>query len=533
MSNENEMTRTMDELLSAEFKSNEPGAAVIVTKDGVPVFRKGYGMANLELGVAIEPHMVFRLGSITKQFTAVCILMLMEQGKLDLHDEITKFLPDYPTHGHRITIEHLLTHTSGIKSYTGMTKWPEVIRNDYKVDQMIDLFSLQPMDFAPGQKWYYNNSGYFLLGVIVEKLSGLTYAEFLQKNIFEPLGMDHTYYDMPAPIIPGRVAGYSHSESGYTNADFLSMTQPYAAGSLASSVDDMAKWDAALSTEKLLKQSSLEKAWTSGKLNNGEETGYGYGWAVADLMGTRIITHGGGINGFITDGLRLPDDHVYVSILTNRGRLIPDMLTYQLAALAAGKPYQPPQAVSLPLETLQKYAAIYDFSTLNSEVPVDLIDGKLVGSLPMLPTSPLRPFSETEFFIDNSTYTLTFLFGEDGNVTGVRLGGMYGNGVVGKRTNKLLPSQRKEIVIEPVLMEQYCGEYQVAPGFTVVVLVEEGKLLTVAPGQPKMELHAENETVFFIKEAPLTMSFQKDASGRITGMVVEQGGQKMPAEKIK
>jgi len=189
---------TIDQLLSGTFKPGEPGAAVIVTQNGQTLLRKGYGMADLELQVKIEPDMVFRLGSVTKQFTAVAILMLEEQGKLSVEDPITKFLPDYPTQGHTITVEHLLAHTSGIRSYTSMPEWLTVWRKDFALNELIDFFKNQPMDFAPDEKWLYDNSGYILLGAIIEKASGQPYEDFIRTKIFEPLGMKHSCYDRDA-----------------------------------------------------------------------------------------------------------------------------------------------------------------------------------------------------------------------------------------------------------------------------------------------------------------------------------------------
>ncbi len=530
-----DLTEAMDALMREVYKENEPGATVLVAKNGKPVFRKGYGMANLELGVANEPHMVFRLGSITKQFTAVSILMLYEQGKLKLEDEITQYLPDYPTHGHAITILHLLYHTSGIKSYTGMPEWLPMMNKDMTVEEMVNFFKNQPMEFAPGEKWNYNNSGYFLLGAIIEKLSGMTYAEFVHKNIFEPLGMDHTYYDMPTNIIPGRVSGYKVTADGFENANYISMTQPYAAGSLASSVDDMLLWDEALYGEKLVSQETLKKAWTSGKLNNGETFNYGFGWAVAKINGTRIITHGGGINGFLTDGVRLPDDHVYVSMLTNAEKPFPDLLAYKLAALAAGRPYQDPESVEVPVEVLQKYPAVYTIQSVGFDIPVEFVDGKLMCHLPIStnPNSELKPLSETEFFISDSPHRITFELDADGAVTGLTILTIYGGKMKGIRTDKPLPSQRESIQVEKAILEQYTGLYQVAPGIDFSIQLEEGSLMAIAPGQPKMQLFAETESVFFMKEAPVSITFEKDAAGCVSGMLIDQGGEKMPAKKVK
>ena len=267
--------------MKKSYLAGSPGAAVIAVRDGKVVYRKAVGMADLELDVPLSPDSVFRLGSVTKQFTAVAILMLAEEGKLALSDPITKFLPDYPTQGHVITVEHLLTHTSGIQSYTGMPGWMATkIQADMTLTELIDGFKKEPMEFAPGTRWSYDNSGYVLLGAIIEKASGTPYATFLQRRIFDPLGMTvddlrRQRGDHPAAgprLLPRR--------RGDANARYLSMTQPYAAGALVSTVDDLAAWDAALYTEKLVKQASLEKAWTPYVLADGKATKYGYGWSV-------------------------------------------------------------------------------------------------------------------------------------------------------------------------------------------------------------------------------------------------------------
>jgi len=292
-----DLSAQIDKLLSDVYKPGQPGGAVLVKKQGKVILQKGYGLANLELNVPIEPDMIFRIGSITKQFTGVAILMLAEEGKLSLQDEITRFLPDYPTQGKKITIEHLLTHTSGIKSYTELPEWLPLQRKDMTVGEIIDLFKNQPMEFAPGEWWKYCNSGYILLGAVIEKASGKMYADFLQDRIFGPLGLKNSLYDSTSRIIPRRVPGYAKGNAGYENAPYLSMSQPYAAGSLASSVDDLAAWTESLLAGKLLKRETLERAFTPYKLKDGLDTKYGYGWCASDYEGHRLIEHSGGIHG--------------------------------------------------------------------------------------------------------------------------------------------------------------------------------------------------------------------------------------------
>ena len=203
-------------------------------------------MANVELGVSIKPEMVFRLGAITKQFTAVAILRLGERGKLALSDRVIRFIAKYPTYGHKITVEHLLTHTSGIKSYTDIPEFWKKVKEDKSIEENIAFFKDQPMNFEPGERWQYNNSGYFRLGAIIEKVSGQAYEAFLKQHIFDTLGMADTHYDLPNKIIAGRVQGYGKNEHGIENEAYISSTRPHAARSLASSVDDLAMWDASL-----------------------------------------------------------------------------------------------------------------------------------------------------------------------------------------------------------------------------------------------------------------------------------------------
>ncbi len=356
--------------LEKMFKPNEPGAAAIVVKDGQVIFRKGYGMANLELGIPVAPDHVFRIGSITKQFTAVSILLLIEQGKLALTDEITKFLPDYPTQSHKITVEHLLTHTSGIVTYTGLPEWLPLWRKDVTLTELVDLFKNKPMDFAPGEKHKYNNSAFVLLGVIIEKASGMKYADFVEQKIFAPLGMTNSFYDDTKRVIPRRIPGYQKDGERYTNAEYLSTTWPYAAGSLISTIDDLAKWDAALYTEKLVKQASLKRAWTSYVLKDGKPTNYGYGWGVNTLEGMQAISHGGGINGFTCNAVRLPEARVYVAILTNREGGTGN-LAQKFAVLASGKEWHEPAppkpteatpAVAISEAALERYVGEYQLA---------------------------------------------------------------------------------------------------------------------------------------------------------------------------
>ncbi len=324
------------------------------------LLRKGYGLADLEQRIPIEPDMVFRIGSVTKQFTAAAILLLEEEGKLSVKDDLRKHLPDYPTSGRVITLEHLLSHTSGIRSYTDMEDFGKRSRDDMSVDELIALFQDEPLAFEPGEKYAYNNSGYVLLGAIIEAASGKTYEAYLREKIFEPLGMTQTYYGSASRIVPKRAQGYAGVNDEFQNAEYLSMTLPYAAGSLLSTVDDLAKWDRALYGTELLSQASLDKWWKPFPRANGESTHYGYGWSVSSYEGRRVLGHGGGINGFTCHLLRMPDDGVFVTVLTNRNdeKTNPGLVARKLAAAAIGKPIDE-STVALAPSALARYSGLY------------------------------------------------------------------------------------------------------------------------------------------------------------------------------
>ncbi len=326
---------TFDSLLKEIFPADGPGGAAIVAKKGEILYRKAFGKAHLELDVQMQPDHIFRIGSITKQFTACAILKLVEEGKLSLSDELTKFIPNYPTQGHTISVEHLLTHTSGIRSYTELKKWTDEVRKkDFTPTELIDYFKDEKMDFAPGERFRYNNSGYILLGYIIEKVSKKTYAEYIDESFFQPLNMSHSFYGNHSDIISNRVAGYAAEKDHYQNAEVLSMTQPYAAGSLLSNVDDLLTWYEAVMNDQVINKESLAKALSPYKLNNGKDTEYGYGWFIRKLRASPIITHGGGINGFLSSSMYLPEEKVFVAVLSNCTCHSPSEVSLKLAEIA-------------------------------------------------------------------------------------------------------------------------------------------------------------------------------------------------------
>ena len=423
---DNLLTQAIEALIQESYKPTEPGVAVIAVKNGQTVFCQGHGMANLELGVSIEPDMVFRIGSVTKQFTAVATLMLTERGELSPDDSISKFLPDYPTHDYLITVKHLLTHTSGIKSYTSIPEWIPLWRKDFTVQELIDFFKYQPMVSAPGKRWAYNNSGYILLGAIIEKVTCQTYEQFIQQSIFEPLGMKQSFYDNPSQVIPRRVAGYDKSQNGFTNAAYISMTQPYAAGALASTVNDLALWDTALYSEKLLKFETLEQAHISHHLLDGSPTAYGFGWMISEYAGHRVIEHSGGIQGFRSHTIRLPDDHVFVAVLSNNGGASPQKLAFKIAALVIEQPYQEPMPIELHSDISTRYEGVYETNTLD-KIYITREDSQFFFKYGNGLLAEIEPLSPHEFFFKEMSFNrLFFTNGTNDDVVALEIRGRTG-----------------------------------------------------------------------------------------------------------
>jgi CubicO group peptidase (beta-lactamase class C family) len=324
----------IDSLLLEKYAPDAPGADFLIARNGEIIYKKAFGLANLELGVPMKTDNVFEIGSMTKQFTAISILMLLEKGELNLDDEITSYIPDYPTKGHKITIHHLLTHTSGIKSFTSIKGLNAIANNDLTPLELIDFFKNETMDFAPGEAFKYSNSGYVILGYIIESVSGQSYADFVEEHIFKRLKMTSSQYASHKKVVQRRASGYSHRD-GYINTRRISFTIPYASGSLMSSVDDMFLWQEAIKNNVLISEETTEKAFTNYSLNSGEPINYGYGWHLKANDGMLSREHGGSIFGFKSMGVYLPASDIYVIGLTNCDCNSPTKVTRQIAELVA------------------------------------------------------------------------------------------------------------------------------------------------------------------------------------------------------
>lgn len=325
------ITARVDDYIKAEQqKQRIPGISLAVVKNGKIILAKGYGVANLEHQVPVKPETIFQSGSVGKQFTATAVMMLVEEGKISLEDKISKYFTDSPAAWQNITVRHLLTHTSGTTDYPNDFDF----RRDYTEDEMLKRAEAIPLAFQPGEKWSYSNLGYVVLGILIHRVSGKFYGDFLQERVFKPLGMTTVRIISEADIVPNRAAGYTLVKGEWKNQGWVSPTlNTTADGALYLTVYDMAKWDAALYTEKLLPKASLGQMWTPVKLNDGKTHSYGFGWGFAEVRGHHIIEHAGAWQGFKSHIARYVDDKLTVIVFANLAQANPGKIAHGVAAI--------------------------------------------------------------------------------------------------------------------------------------------------------------------------------------------------------
>ena len=340
------------------------GAAVEVVRKGGVIVKKGYGKADLELDVPMSERNVFRIGSITKQFTAAAIMRLVDKGKLALDADVRELLPDAPLHGQKVTIAQLLTHTSGLKTYNDLPAFRDYVALPLTRAELFKMLADQPFDFPPGQKWRYTNSGYWLLGLVVEKVSGKSYRDFLRDEVFARAGLTHTSYCDDDAIVPNRARGYSPDGPRLRNAKFFDTTRPFAAGALCSTVDDLVRWAQALASGKVVSPASFAKMTAPVKPADGSDPRYGFGLNVNPIGGHRAIGHGGEINGFNSLLLTLPDDGIVVAVLANSEKDVASDIGIRILEEMLGLPSRAPKAV--PLADASRFVGVFR-TTFNGE----------------------------------------------------------------------------------------------------------------------------------------------------------------------
>lgn len=546
----------IDQLISTYEEYGKFNGSVLVSDQGKVIYKKGFGMANMEWDIPNQPNTKHRLGSITKQFTAMLILQLVAEGKLDLQEPITKYLPDYPkATSDIITTHHLLTHTSGIPNYTAFPKFmADESRNPYSPEEFVKTFDEKELDFAPGEKFSYSNSGYFLLGVIVEKLSGKTYEQMLQDNIFTPLNMNDTGYDNHGDILKNRATGYEKQGKNYMNSRYLDMSIPYAAGSMYSTVEDLYKWDQALYTTTLLPKEYMTMYFKPyipafGKAH------YAYGWGVGYAKigksndSIYAIGHGGGINGFNTNISRATSDKSLIVLLNNTGGAPLNDMTRAIRGIMYGKEYDIPKksvadAVLVVIEEkgieagIEYYNIIKDSEDYNlSEREMNDIGYQLMGSDKVEEASKvfqliIEAFPKSSNAYDSLGESYMKLGKNDLAIENYRksveLNPNNQNGIdFLKKLGDDVSDLETEVTVSDAILESYIGKYELKPGFILDVTKEGNQLKAQATGQPVVDVFPKTETEFYLKVVNAQIVFNKNKAGEVESLTLFQGGQEM------
>lgn len=544
----------INDLVKTYFDYGQFNGTVLVAENGKVIYKKGFGMANMEWEIPNHPDTKFRIGSVTKQFTAALIMQLVEEGKIKLDGKLTDYLTDYRKDtGDKVTIHQLLNHTSGIPSYTGLPGFmANESRDPYSVGNFVKKFASGDLEFEPGTKFAYNNSGYFLLGAIVEKVTGKTYEAVLRERITGPLDMQNTGYDNNAPLLKKRAQGYQKTPDGYVNAAYLDMALPYSAGSMYSTVEDLYKWDQSLYEDKILSAESKKLMFTPGLEN------YGYGFDIRDSpigktdQKTKVISHGGGINGFNCLFTRMVDRKNLVVVLDNVGLgRYQGNITKSIANILNGQPVVGPkksiaEAIYKTAKEKGGAAAVAEYRKLQSENSgifdfseneLNTLGYQLLGfdktkdaieifklNVEMFPTAsnPYDSLGEAYLKADQKDLALV------NYKKAVELDPENKNA---KRIVNQL--EGKDVKIDPAVFDPYVGDYELAPNFILTISSEGGKLMGQATGQGKLALETVSETQFVAPSVGANISFEKDPEGKVTGLVLIQGGRTIKGKKTK
>ncbi len=549
-----ESVQKIDSLMKQYYDYGQFNGSVLVADKGKIIYEKGFGMANMEWSIPNQPDTKFRIGSVTKQFTATLVLQLVEEGKIKLDAKLSDYLPDYRKDtGDKITIHQLLNHTSGIPSYTSNPEFfPKHSRDAYGVADFVKKFASGDLEFEPGSKYSYNNSAYTVLGAIIEKVTGKTYETVLTERIFAPVGMTNSGYDRHATLLQKRASGYQKRSDGYVNAPYLDMSLPYSAGSIYSTVADLYKWDQSLYEDKILSAASKKLMFTPGLSN------YGYGVGISDQpIGkteekTRIIAHGGGINGFNSLLTRAVDKRQTVIILDNVSLgTYHQKITNSIISILNGQPAELPKRSIA--ETLYKTAtekdvaaAVAEYRKLKaensptydfSETELNTLGYRLVGlkrgkdaieifklNVEMFPTSANPYDSLGEAYLADGQKDLALVNYKKAAELDP------------KNANALLIARRlegKEIKVDAAILDAYVGEYQVNPKLTLTITKEGDKLFGQMTGQAKRAIEPVSDTQFTMPEVKANITFEKDAAGTVVGLLLSQGSRTANAKKIK
>lgn len=521
-----EVARYANAELAASYTRDAPGAAVLVTRGDEVLYRGARGVADVATGKPLTADAVFRIGSVSKQFAAVGVLKLVEAGKMSLDDTLSRYVPNYPN-GAKITVRELLNHTAGIKNYTSAPGWVDgPIDTDRTTAQMIASFQDDTPDFAPGKGWNYSNSGYILVGAVIEAASGKPWYQYLQDTLFTPLGLDHTGYGGNRKLAARMVPGYSLDDTGKVIASRkISMSVPHAAGALLSTVDDLQKWNRALHEGKVLEDATYLAMITP--VGKAAEQHYGFGIETGTVQGHPVLRHSGGIFGFASMLEYVPGPDISVVMLqnsdANAGHPDTAVLANRLVASALGEPYPEAKPIAIGAASLPSLEGVYRLDKDTARV-LRVVDGKLTSQRIGGQQLVLIPIGIDEFLFEEDGVT-RFVIQRDakGKVTGMRF---FANGeppgMIATRTTEPMPAIRQPVTLPRAVIDRVIGTYVVGEG-QLTVFLEGETLKTQMAGQPAFDLFAESPDVFFLTVADATLTFAA-APGPAASVTLRQGG---------
>jgi CubicO group peptidase (beta-lactamase class C family) len=513
------MRKRMDEVVRFEVTNKRFSGSVLIARGDHIVFSRGYGLANIEWNIPNTPTTKFRIGSVTKQFTAAAILLLEEQGKLKVEDSLKTHWPDAPAAWDKVTIFHLLTHTSGIPDFNGdeYKAWSVA---EATAENSVRRFRDKPLSFEPGSQHRYSNCGYLVLGFLIERISGKPYGDFLREKIFTRLKMNDSGVDSHSAVITNRAAGYYPGpDESLVNAPYVNTTFAHAAGAIYSTTEDLFRWTQGLFGGKLLSAESLKKMTTPFKDD------YAFGIGIAKAGNHKLFMHGGHIEGFRSALAYSPDEQMTVAVLSNLDESEPELVEKQLTALLRGEALILPserREMKVPEDSLLKFTGIYEIAPGTNAI-VSTAKGRLLVQFPGDSPHELRAESPLRFFSRTVDGQLDFQLDDKGVVTGVVMN-LDGETYPGKR----IP-ERAEVKVTEEVLRRYPGTYRVDPEMDFVLTIEEGHLMLQPTGQVKVPLFAYAEDYFFTKAANIEIQFNRNKSGRTTGLVLNQAGQQTTA----
>lgn len=534
--------KSLDSLFRLHFPSNEPGAIIILAQGGKSILRKAYGMSNLELNVSLNTDQKMGIGSISKQFTAVALLLLQQENKLNIKDDIRKYLPRYNTWGRSITIEHILSHTSGIPSYTELPGFDTLADKKISNSQLIHFFENAPLIFEPGSNWSYSNSGYVLAGVIVEKITGMPFNDFVNERILRKLNMTNSSFGTSDYILNNKTSEYA----GITPKGRIKMeTQydwywAYGAGQIISTVDDMLKWDEALYDPKFIQTTLLNQAHTSYQLSSGIPAYYGLGWGIAPMGNKTMVQHGGAIGGYRAQGIRIPEDHLYFLLLSNTGTTNSSLMGNK--ALSILYDISPVKEQRSNVQSWKEIEGVYE--SLNSGLRLQKNFGNIDAFYTIRVDSTnrvtaqrtssaafaLSPSGKDRLF-DKSNPFVEWVMNRSAEGKVISFTPSFvlpsmGPNRVNLRIAESVPTPKQPVKADSSLLAKYTGLFETATRARTKIILLKNELYMEDPDfGTRTQLHWIKDHLFWIKENDRDVIFQVDKKGQVQSLEFSNGFQ--------